>query len=181
MGMPKAFTSSIKQDYATPWPFVEALENELGRRFALDVCATEKSAKAPRFYTKEDNGLTKDWACDCDSDQLVWCNPEYGDGKIKNWLCQAAIQKEDNRLTTVFLLPANKTDQPWWHDIVIPSHSVWDVRGRVDFLDPETGLVPRVWQSHSGKWVNQSNPQASKIVIVGPGFGPGPLKSFSWR
>jgi phage N-6-adenine-methyltransferase len=200
--MPAAFLSSNKQDYATPWGLVEALEKELGRRFTLDVCASEKSAKAPKYYNAEKNGLMQDWAQDAweDFPHAAWCNPEYGDGKIPLWIMEAAKLADPctvfGGLTTVFLLPANKTDQAWWHKLVIPFHAVWDVKGRVDFLDPETGEVPKVWKwkdgkeelgaefigdPSEGKWIKQSNPQASKIVIVGPGFPPCLPRSFIWK
>ncbi len=178
MTVPNAFLTSNKQDYATPWPLVEAIETQLGRRFTLDVCASEKSAKAPEFYTKTQDGLSQNWR-ENDPD-LCWCNPEYGDGKIRKWIAKAKEHSVFDDLTTVFLLPANKVDQPWWHDLVIPNHSIWTVKGRVDFLDPETGAPPKIIDKH-GKLVNQTNPQASLIVVVGPNFGPCKPFSFVWR
>lgn len=210
MTMPAAFLSSNKQDYATPWPLVEALEKELGRRFTLDVCASAKSAKAPKYYTEEMDAFKQDWGRDAKGG-LIWCNPPYIDGWPGRFLQTASgYARPTSRFasanTTVFLLPANKTDQPWWHDLVIPFHTVWDVKGRVDFLDPETGEVPTIWipkdkdkwkkdgsgvwfplpgfeelGEDDGKWVKQSNPQASKIVIVGPNFPACLPRSFSWK
>jgi len=203
MTMPAAFLSSNKQDYATPWGLVEALEKELDRRFTLDVCASEKSAKAPKYYTEEMDAFKQDWSADA-AGGLAWCNPPYIDGWPGRFLQEASrfanpYAVRAPRLTTVFLLPANKTDQPWWHNLVIPFHAVWDVKGRVDFLDPETGEVPKVWKLHKnitvdaelipetegnpayGRWVKQSNPQASKIVIVGSDFTPCLPRSFKWR
>lgn len=200
--MPAAFLSSNKQDYATPWGLVEALEKELCRRFALDVCASVKSAKAPKFYTEEMDAFKQDWSADAYvayEKTAAWCNPPYIDGWPGKFLSYARVAAEGYGLTTVFLLPANKTDQPWWHNLVIPFHAVWDVKGRVDFLDPETGEVPKVWKLHKkitvdaelipetegdpvyGRWVKQSNPQASKIVIVGPDFPPCLPRSFIWK
>lgn len=184
--MPQAFLTSNKQDYATPWPLIEALEKELGRRFTLDVCATENSAKAPKFYTGGINAFTQPWAMHA-GDGLAFCNPPYVDGWPLKFLVYAEVEANLRGLTTVFLLPANKVDQHWWHYRVMPYHSIWTVLGRVNFLDPETGLVPKIWKEAddpiggTGKWIKQSNPQASKIVIVGPGFGPCLPRSFVWK
>lgn len=200
MTMPAAFLSSNKQDYATPWALVEALEKELGRRFTLDVCASEKSAKALKYYTEEMDAFKQDWSADAYQayeKTAAWCNPPYIDGWPGKFLSYARVAAEGYGLTTVFLLPANKTDQPWWNSLVIPFHATWDVKGRVDFLDPETGEVPKVWKWRPefeketgaegigdpayGRWVKQSNPQASKIVIVGPDFPPCLPRSFIWK
>lgn len=196
--MPAAFLSSNKQDYATPWPLVEAVEKELGQGFTLDVCASAKSAKAPNYFTEAGNAFVQDWALSA-AGGLAWCNPPYIDGWPGRFLRRARLAAAASGLTTVFLLPANKTDQGWWHDVVIPNHAVWDVKGRVDFLDPETGKVPKVWKIHKGmtvdpelvketegdpfygRWVKQSNPQASKIVIVGPDFPACLPRSFIWK
>lgn len=194
---PAAFGTSKAQDYSTPWRLVDAIEEAIGKRFTLDVCASAKSAKAPKFYTEEMDAFRQDWAADA-GNGAAWCNPPYADGWPAAFLTSAGNRSWREGLTTVFLLPANKTDQAWWHDMVIPFHAVWDVRGRVDFLDPETGEVPKVWKYKPeyadqtgftdligdldfGKWVKQSNPQASKIVIVGPEFPPCLPRSFSWK
>lgn len=197
MSIPNAFLSSNKQDYSTPWPLVKQVEKEIGGFFSLDVCATEKTTKAPNFYTEEEDAFTKNWGLDAANSGLAWCNPPYANGMPEKFLRHAMAEKAKNGLTTVFLFPANKTDQIWWHNLVIPKHAVWDVRGRVNFLDPDTGAVPVIWKSREvleeetgvgclvdplyGRWVKQSNPQASKIVIVGPNHGPCFPKSFTWR
>ena len=45
-------------EWATPPEFVAALEAEFGP-FDLDPCARAGSAKAPGYYTKEDDGLAQ--------------------------------------------------------------------------------------------------------------------------
>jgi len=43
-------------NWATPWPVVRNLEAKYGK-FDLDPCAERHTAKAPRFYTRGDDGL----------------------------------------------------------------------------------------------------------------------------
>lgn len=57
--MNQALLSSKKMDYCTPKAFFEKLNAEF--HFVLDAAATEKSAKCPKYYTPETNGLSKSW------------------------------------------------------------------------------------------------------------------------
>lgn len=57
--MNKALFSSASDQWATPPDFFEALDAEF--HFDLDPCADETNHKTPDFFTKEENGLLKDW------------------------------------------------------------------------------------------------------------------------
>jgi phage N-6-adenine-methyltransferase len=79
-------------------------------RFTVDVAAAAHNAKVPRFYSIEDDGLAQDW-----TGERVWCNPPYSD--IAPWVekangCDAEL--------VAMLLPANRTEQRWWQDLVEP-------------------------------------------------------------
>ena len=51
--------SSATDLWATPPDFFEELDREF--HFNLDPCADETNHKTPRYFTKEDDGLSKDW------------------------------------------------------------------------------------------------------------------------
>lgn len=57
--MDKVLFSSKRMDWETP----QELFNELDREFhfTLDPCATDKTAKCSRYYTKEQDGLKQSW------------------------------------------------------------------------------------------------------------------------
>lgn len=55
----KALFSSAKEDWETPQDFFDALDQEF--HFDLDPCADDTNAKCADYYTKEQNGLLKDW------------------------------------------------------------------------------------------------------------------------
>ena len=57
--MNEALFSSKKMDYCTPQAFFDQLNEEF--HFTLDPCANEENHKCDLFYTKEQDGLTKDW------------------------------------------------------------------------------------------------------------------------
>ena len=76
--------------------------------FDLDVAASADNAKAERFFTIDDDGLTQPWF------GFVWCNPPYSD--IAAWVEKADQERDNPRVSaTVMLLPANRTEQWWWH------------------------------------------------------------------
>ena len=115
--------SSATDEWATPQDFFDKLMETY--RFTLDVCATAENAKCADFYTKEDNGLTKDWMGRC------WMNPPYG-RDIKYWVKKAYQSARDNGALVVCLLPS-RTDTAWWHDYVLPYGEVTFIRGRLKF------------------------------------------------
>ncbi len=70
-----ALFSSKTDEHPTADAVVE-LWRRRGFRFTLDVAATKDSAKAPRFYTKEQDALTQHWTDDAEGGD-AWDNPPY--------------------------------------------------------------------------------------------------------
>ena len=52
--------SSKNNEWTTPIDFYNKLNNEFN--FTLDPCCTKDNAKCKKFYTKNDDGLSKDWS-----------------------------------------------------------------------------------------------------------------------
>ena len=55
----KGVFSSTTDLWETPQDFFDKLNDEF--HFNLDPCATSENAKCPKYYTKEDDGLSKNW------------------------------------------------------------------------------------------------------------------------
>ena len=53
----KGLFSSNSDEWATPQKLFDDLNNEFD--FELDVCATEENHKCPEYFTKEQDGLSK--------------------------------------------------------------------------------------------------------------------------
>ena len=51
--------SSKTDNWSTPQTFFDELNEEF--HFTLDPCANEQNHKCDLFFTKEQNGLTRDW------------------------------------------------------------------------------------------------------------------------
>lgn len=102
--------------------------------FTIDVAALPHNTKMPRYYTPGDDGLARSW-----SGERVWCNPPYSD--IRPWVEKAHREifagKADR---VVMLVPANRTEQAWWQDLVEGQRSkgglfsVQFLRGRMRFI-----------------------------------------------
>jgi phage N-6-adenine-methyltransferase len=99
-------------DRRTPRTTFDPLHEEFG--FTIDAAASADNALLPRFWTRADSGLTKPWTA-----ERVWCNPPYS--AIPDWVEKAS---EEHRLgcpLSVLLLPADRTEQGWWQDLVEPT------------------------------------------------------------
>lgn len=114
--------SSKSCEWFTPQDFFDQMNVEYGP-FDLDPCATPTNAKCAKYYTQQDDGLSKPWT------GTVWMNPPYG-RTIKQWM-RKALDESRRGATVVCLVPA-RTDTAWWHDYAAHGQ-VRFVRGRLKF------------------------------------------------
>ena len=63
--------SSEDMTWGTPQDFFDKLDEEFN--FTLDPCATPDTAKCKTFFTKEEDGLSKDWTIY----KQIWINPPF--------------------------------------------------------------------------------------------------------
>jgi len=76
--------------------------------FTIDICASNENHLLERYYTKEDNALTKDW-----SGEIAYIHPLF-DNNIGRFVKKAY---ETKNLTAVFLLPAS-THTLYFHEYI---------------------------------------------------------------
>jgi site-specific DNA-methyltransferase (adenine-specific) len=116
--------SSKTNEWYTPKEVFEPLHKEFN--FTLDPCCTKYSAKCKKFYTEDDDGLSKDW-----SEDTVFVNPPYG-RQIKDWVKKSYTESKKGA-TVVMLIPA-RTDTSYWHDYIFNKASdIRFIRGRIKF------------------------------------------------
>ena len=131
-------------DYCTPQDFFDELNQEF--HFTLDAAATAKSAKCPKYYTPETDGLKSPWSIA--GGGAVFCNPPYG-RKIGKWV-RKAYEESRNGTTVVLLIPA-RTDTAYFHDYIYGCAEIRFVRGRLHFSDEDGNTYDRapfpLWQS----------------------------------
>lgn len=113
--------SSKTNEWSTPQDFFDTLNKEF--HFTLDPCATKETAKCEKFYTEEDNGLSKNW-----DNEIVFCNPPYG-REIKKWVKKGSQAKGG---VVVMLIPA-RTDTIYFHEYIYGKAEIRFLRGRLKF------------------------------------------------
>ncbi len=150
---PQQQTKDDVDDRATIAEVFNPLDDVYG--FTVDAAAAPHNAKCERFWTIEDDGLAQDW-----SEEIVWCNPPYSN--IRPWVAKALKSPGE----TVLLLPANRTEQSWWQDLIEPHR---DNGGRVhtQFIG---GRIPFLMSGQTSVPPNSRPPFGCVLVIVEPGI-----------
>lgn len=117
--------SSETPEWATPQKLFDELDAEF--QFTLDPCSTHENAKCELHYTKEDDGLSKNWG-----GQRVFCNPPYG-RELSKWV-KKCYDESHNGAFVVMLIPS-RTDTAWFHDYIYGKAEIRFIRGRIKFGD----------------------------------------------
>jgi site-specific DNA-methyltransferase (adenine-specific) len=124
----KPLMSSKSMEWETPQGFFDKLNGDF--LFTLDPCATKETAKCAQYYTKEDDGLTKDW-----QGEVVFCNPPYGRA-VKDWVKKCSQEGKKENTVVVMLIPA-RTDTKYFHEYIYKQNNVEIefIKGRLKFGD----------------------------------------------
>lgn len=127
--------SSKTGEWSTPQDFFDKLNWRFGP-FTLDPCASPVNTKCSKFFTEDDDGLTKDW-----SGHTLFINPPYGRG-IDKWIEKGYRESLKNHTKVVMLIPA-RTDTKYWHKYVMLASELYFVKGRLKFGDsPNSAPFP---------------------------------------
>lgn len=133
--------------------------------FTVDVAAAPHNARCARYYDIETDGLAHSWA-----DELVWCNPPYS--SIRPWVEKAWAEYTRTR-GIVMLLPANRTEQSWWQDLVEPFRdritSPFGPQFTAEFLPGRLRFLA-AGQTDIGP--NERPPFGCCLLIWKPGYDP---------
>jgi phage N-6-adenine-methyltransferase len=105
-------------DRGTDQEFFDATADRFGG-FTLDVAAAPHNAKCADYFTREDDGLSRNWLTPDGDTARVWCNPPYSD--LRAWVTKACEEWTNGHCDLiVMLLPANRVEQKWWQELVEP-------------------------------------------------------------
>jgi phage N-6-adenine-methyltransferase len=109
--------------WETPQPVFDELDEIF--HFARDLAASDHNHKCTTYYTRQNSSLVFDWRI---LGGWSWLNPPFSD--IATWLrlCRS--------MSVVVLLPANRTYNDWFHDLVLPHAAISWGRGRVQYVAP---------------------------------------------
>ena len=134
--MPAQKPGKSKQDYATPWAFIRALEARFGQtdgnnrpgKIELDLAATKDNAKAPLLIDTEQDSLAPRTRWDSFDVKLAFLNPPFG--SIAPWAKKCA---ETERLRILFLVPASVGSNWWAQHVHGAADLVLFIRPRLSF------------------------------------------------
>lgn len=144
----------------TPEAFFRVLEAQ--HSFTLDVAANAENAKCSRFFDMVADGLAQSW-----TGETVWCNPPYSN--CSAWVWKALCEVRGGCPKVVMLLPANRTEQPWWQDLIEPIRDrglgvkTEFVRTRLKFRGARTSAAARM--------PNENRPPFGVVLVI---FTPPP-------
>lgn len=157
---PQQPTQDDVNDRATTPDVFAHMQTRFGT-FTVDVAAAAHNTKVARYFTREQDGVRQSW-----SGERVWCNPPYSD--IAPWVHKAWDEQADSR-GIVMLLPANRTEQTWWHDLVEPQRDRPGSPLRVEFLPGRMRFL-KPGQQRIG--ANERPPFGVCLLVWTPGPAP---------
>lgn len=136
-----------KQDVETPANFINAVVRRFGA-LAWDLAASAENAKAPQFFTPQQDSLKQHWHLIM-IEGWCWLNPQFGN--IEPWVKKCAI--ESAKGARILLLVPASVDSNWWAYHVHPfASTVLFLRPRLQFVghkDPfPKGLALCVYDGH---------------------------------
>lgn len=119
--------SSKTDNWSTPQEFFDELNKEFD--FTLDPCADDYNHKCEKYFTEEQDGLSKIWG----GQERIFCNPPYGK-EIGLWVRKCSLTNQEQGNLIVMLLPA-RTDTRWFHEYIYRKSNVEIrfIKGRLKF------------------------------------------------
>lgn len=150
-----------KNERFTPRELMEQLHKRF--RFTVDAAGCPDAPASQiigRHYSAETNGFLQDFKRERTFSNVPW-------DFLGDWVAFTHEQVERGCKLWVHLMPANRTEQPWWHDYIEPYRPdrggsgvrVEHLRGRVSYGSPG---------DPEGQDSNQPNMPSCLVIWEGP-------------
>jgi phage N-6-adenine-methyltransferase len=127
------FVQRSKKDvWQTPEEVTEPIADAHGK-IDLDPCAGQETQIGNQNIRPPEDGLSETW------NGVVFMNPPFS---TKNeWLEKAVEESTREGVDTIYALTPDSTDTiSWWHEYIAENATVtWFPRGRINYIDPDTG------------------------------------------
>ena len=126
---PHVSNNSGNNEWYTPKKYVDAARRVLG---SIDLdpasCAyANETVQAERFYSVEDDGLTKEWR------GRVWMNPPYNAESVVKFTENFVDEYEAGHINEGIVLVNNATETSWFVNMVNVAAAIVFPRGRIRY------------------------------------------------
>lgn len=131
-------------EWYTPAEYVDAARSVMDS-IDLDPASNklaQKVVKAGKFYSKDDDGLTKDWR------GTVFLNPPFVAALAKAFITKLCESHQRGDVTQAVLLTNNNTDTAWWHEAAKCCACICFTEGRIAFYSP-AGEIAQPTNGHT--------------------------------
>lgn len=125
------------EEHYTPEEYVNLARLVMGG-IDTDPASCEEAQKivqADVWYSKEDDGLTRDW------NGNVFMNPPYSVGVIDKFITKLLEEIELGHTAQAILLTNNNTDTKWFHSAAEKADRICFTKGRINFYQVGDGIT----------------------------------------
>jgi ParB family chromosome partitioning protein len=132
-------------EWYTPGQFIESARSVMGS-IDLDPATSalaQEVVRANRFFTKDDDGLTKEW---CGN---VWLNPPYAQPDVENFVVKIVAEYASGRTRQGILLTNNYSDTQWFHHAQSRASAIAFTKGRIQFIAADGQPKPQPVQGQA--------------------------------
>ena len=127
-----------ENEWYTPEEYADMARDVMGS-IDLDPASCDDAnavIKAATYYTKDDDGLTKDWLGN------VWCNPPYSRDLMPAFVEKLRSSYESGGVQQAILLSHNNTDTAWFHNLASVASAICFPKKRIKFYRGEDIAAP---------------------------------------
>lgn len=127
---PHVSNNSGENEWYTPVQYIIAAKKVMGV-IDIDPASSElanKTVQAKKFYTAQDNGLTKEWR------GKLWMNPPYSSELIGKFVAKYS-EHVGRDVSEGIVLVNNATETVWFQQLVSVSSAIVFPNSRIKFID----------------------------------------------
>jgi phage N-6-adenine-methyltransferase len=159
---------SGENEWYTPAEYAEMARFVMGS-IDLDPASCDEAnevIKADAYYTKDDDGLSKDWHGN------VWCNPPYSRDLMPAFVEKLKDSYASGQVQQAILVSHNNTDTAWFHSLASVASAICFPKKRIRFYRGDDIAAPTNGQAF---FYLGTQTEAFKDAFCGVGFVVAPI------